>query len=220
MDAYFARRALESLIVAEKKRLLQGESGEVMSAPKHRHARAAPDDDGPAGSAKRARVDAAAPRDWAEHETLSRYEQEALSRMARGSWLGTLGSEREDDDAKWDLDILLREYTPTAVQNVLGHLAACDPPTVRMLVNKHLTPRTAEALTAAFEEADRLRGGSAASDGPTGFYSHFYAAMDHDDPPGTFLARLLSMKEQLAAQATKNVLAAVLGTPASGAEEE
>ena len=204
MDAYFARRALESLIVAEKKRLLQGDAGEASRAPKQRRA----DDDAAAGSAKRARADPAAPRAWAGSEAPSADEREALSRLARG-------------DATWDLDMVLREYTPTTVQNVLGHLAVNDACILRNMFKKHLTPRTAEALTVAFEEADRLRGGSAASDGPTGFYSQFYDAMQNDEmPDGAFLAKLLSMKEQFAAQATKNVLAAVLGTPASRTEDE
>ena len=141
--------------------------------------------------------------------------------MARGKWEGSLGSEdnSKDDERKWNLDVLLRDYPPTTVQNVLGYLAAWGPCMLHALVNKHLTPRTAEALTVAFEEADRLRGGGAASDGPSGFYYHFYAAMDGDMPDGTFLAKLLSMKEQFAARATKNVLATVLGAPESRTAE-
>ena len=217
MDAYFARRALESLVVAEKKRLLMGDSGDATSAPRHRPAH----DDGAAGAAKRVRVDPAVPRPWEDETALSPDEKEAFSRMGLGKWEGNLGSEgnSKDDERKWNLDLLLRDYPPTTVQNLLGYLAAKDPCMLHGLVNKHLTPRTAEALTVAFEEADRLRGGGAASDGPTGFYYHFYAAMDDDMPDGTFLAKLLSMKEQFAAQATKNVLATVLGAPESRTDE-
>ena len=216
MDAYFARRALESLILAEKKRLLRGESGGATSAPKHPRAHEEED-----GSAKRARVDPAAPRAWEDGGALSRHEDEVLTRLARGICdLGSDGRERGDDDAVWDLDTLLRDYTPPVVQNVLGRLAASAPHLLHRLLKERLTPQTAEALTVAFEEADRLRGGSAASDGPAGLYARFYAAADGDDAPGTFLARLLRMKEQFAAQATKNVLAAVLGAPASGTDGE
>ena len=123
-------------------------------------------------------------------------------------------------DATWNLDMLLRDYTPTAVQNVLGHLAAFEPGKLHALVCARLSPRTAEALTVALEEADRLRDGSAAADGETGFYARFYAAVDGDEPSGTFLSRLLDLKEQFAAQATKNALAAVLGTPESHTDDE
>ena len=107
------------------------------------------------------------------------------------------------------LDRVLREYTPTAVQNVLGHLAAREPAALCVLMLERLTPRAAEALTAAFEDADRVRGGSASSDGAAGFYGVFYGALG--EQRDAFLPHLLRLKERFAAEAARRVAHAMLG---------
>lgn len=212
MDVYYARRAFESLITAEKKRLL-AEGVQAARARQQLPAQQDAEAGASAGPAKRARVEPAAPREWADEAALSAEEREALS------YLRTCGQDLRyglTSLAAPAVDTKLLEVTPTTMQQVLGHLAVRDPATLRTLMLQGLTPRAAEQLTVAFEEADRLRGGSAAADGDSGFYGVFYAALGAQRD--AFLRRLLHLKELFAAQAAENVRAAVLGMPATASD--
>ena len=121
-------------------------------------------------------------------------------------------SEHADDahTSRQCVERVLCALTPTETQTVLGALAERAPAALRRLLLALLTPIAAELLTARLERADEQRGGSAATDGDGGFYGRLYGACD---APDAVMARLLDLKEQLAADALQRVLHSVLCPP-------
>lgn len=202
MDAYYARRVMESLVAAEKRQLVDGLVHAVEQQQPDLNA-----DDNSVPSPKRARVDPDASRDWADESLLRPDEKTAVSCFREHT---RASDPRHPPEISFAFLMMFRTCTSLGVQNVLGHLAATSPALLRKVMLEGLdTPRLAETLTHAFEEADEARGGSAASDGDTGFYGVFYAALD--DERDLFMRLLLRLKEQFAAETAQHVAQTVLG---------
>jgi hypothetical protein len=238
MDAYFARRACESLVAAEKARLLCEQPlcvatrscSDVRFCPVQARmldvvvpAALPGEDEDEAGAeedAKRQRGDTAAA---AAPPPLSRRERAAFATLRAAA------ARAAAPTAPADVEALFAALSPAALQRVLASLALDAPSELRRLLLSRLTPVAAELLTARLEAADAQRGGSAAEDGAGFFYGHFYGAFsggsaedgqrDDDDGDGDvcdedglsrLFGRLLDLKEALAAEALRRVIAAVL----------
>lgn len=213
MSAYFARRAVESLVIAEKVRC--GELGATASCARTlmwlRHAQERMLDavtpaqlppDGEQEVAKRPR------HGGSTANTLSVRERAALDalRHACSSACGDAPA------AQRSVEGVFRALSAPCLQAVLAVLAQQAPDELRRLFLERLSPVAAELMTARFEEADAQRGGSAAADGEDGFYGHLYGVFPDRQQ---LVARLLDLKDALAADALQRVIGAVLQPHAS-----
>jgi hypothetical protein len=109
---------------------------------------------------------------------------------------------------------VFRALSGHGLQAVLAALAKQAPAAVRCLLLERLSPVAAELMTTRFEEADAMRGGSAATDGEDGIYGLLYGPNVFPDRQ-QLVARLLDLKDALAADALQRVIGAVLQPQAS-----